>query len=170
MIGFMAAGPFTSYILIINSSHKVCFVSVPSFLQTTAVFIVTFKESHQAHAQEEDKIHWQMMMIRWKDSKNKQHQWAANNNNKNKDNGAPSIPIGTLFFCCFPQVSPSDFLMIEDCRCTKGKGEIKQCQQRLIACIEMSAQVISKRTHDKKWLIQKAGCWWEKKAFTLHWQ
>lgn len=52
--------------------------------------------------------------------------------------------------------------MIEECRCTEGKGKIKQCQQRLIACIEMSAQTISKRTHGKKQLIQKAGFWWER--------
>lgn len=62
----------------------------------------------------------------------------------------------------FFQISPPDFIMIEERRCTKGKGKIKQCQQRLIACIEMSARVISERNHSKKWLIQKAGFWWKR--------
>lgn len=59
--------------------------------------------------------------------------------------------------------------VIEEHRYIKGKEEINKCQQRRIACIEMSAQVISPRSQDKRKPFTRQVSDGEE-AFTARWQ
>lgn len=102
----------------------------------------------QASAQEEDKVHWQS---RWWEERTVKR----NNNGERQtttaktDSDAPSI-LNWVFY----RFLPLTLWWVKRAQSTEGKGKIKQCQQRQIACIEMSVWVSFERTHVKKRLIQ----------------